>query len=55
MVKQNNSFPAADQVKDLPDDFQQTAYNGQVPSLGEVAHVPDNDVMNKMKPAYPEG
>ena len=48
-----NSFPASDNPKDLPDDFNQTAYNGKVPSLGPVAEVPANDVMNNTKPAYP--
>ena len=49
----NNSFPTSDNPKDLPDDFAQTAYKGQVPSLGPVAEMPANDVMNKAKPAYP--
>ena len=48
-----NGHPASDNPKDLPDDFAQTAYKGQAPSLGPVAEVPANDNMNKAKPAYP--
>lgn len=48
-----NSFPTSDNPKDLPDDFNQTAYKAKVPPLGPVSTVPDNDNMNKSKPAYP--
>lgn len=46
-AKMLNSFPAPDQVPDLPDDFGQTAQDeGHCPALGLVASVPDNEDKN---------